>query len=192
VLDVTDPTRPWQVGAYHALDIAQAVAVSDGYAITTGSYSEGDQRKGIMRLIDVTDPTRPDPVSSIELPEHTLSSVVIAGEQAYVALADCYYFTCSGSLQTIDISDPAQPRLVGSLGVPGGALGLTMADGYVYLAAGDMGMWVIDVSDPAQARIAGSFNTPGRAYGVAVAGDLAYVADGQGGLLTLRVGIAGS
>ena len=64
------------------------------------------------------------------------------------------------------------------------------ADGsgrYVFLAAGDEGVWVADASDPAQPHLIGLANTPGRARGLAVVGDLAYVGDGDGGLLVLHV-----
>jgi len=169
------------------------VVVADGYAYATGSYSEGDQRKGILHVIDVADPTRPDRIGSVELPEHSSSNVALAGDHAYVALEDCYYHTCSGTLLVIDVSDPAQPRLVSSLDVPGGASGVTVADDgdrsgrYVYLAAGVAGVWVVNVSDAASPRLAGLANTPGRAQGVAFADDLVYVADGEGGFLVLRV-----
>jgi len=167
--------------------------ITIGYAYATGSYSEGDQRKGILYVIDVADPTRPGKVASVELPDHTSSNVTLAGDYAYVALADCYYFTCSGSLQMIDISHPAQPRLASSLDVPGGVFAVTVADDgdgsgrYGYLAAGEVGVWVVDASDPAQPHLVGLENTPGRARGIAVVDDLIYVGDGKGGFLILRV-----
>ncbi len=193
-LDIADTVDPYPIGAYTPpTGSIRDVAVADGYAYATGSTSEGDQRKGILYVIDVADPTRPSKVASVELPDHSSSSVTLAGDYVYVALVDCYYFTCSGSLQVIDISDPPQSRLVSALDVPGGAFAATMtsdADSsgrYVYLAAGDVGVWVADASDPAQPHLVGLANTPGRARGIAVVGDLAYVGDDHGGLLILRV-----
>jgi hypothetical protein len=58
---------------------------------------------------------------------------------------------------------------------------------YVYLAAGEVGVWVVNVSDPAHPHLAGLVNTPGRAQSLAAVDDLAYVADGDGGFLVLRV-----
>jgi hypothetical protein len=193
-LDIADPVDPYPVGAYTPpAGSIRDVAVSDGHAYATGSTSEGDQRKGILYVIDVADPTRPSKVASVELPDHSSSSVTLAGDYVYVALVDCYYFTCSGSLQVIDISDPTQSRLVSSLDVPGGAFAVTMTSDanssgrYVYLAAGDVGVWVADASDPAQPHLVGLANTPGRARSIAVMGDLAYVGDEHGGLLILHV-----
>jgi hypothetical protein len=133
----------------------------------------------------------PEEVASVELPEHSLSSVAVTGDYVYVTLADCIYFTCSVSLQVIDVTNPAQPRRVGSLDVPGGAFAVTVTnDGdssgrYGYLAAGDVGVWVVDASDPAQPHLIGPANTPGRARGIVVLDDLAYVGDDKGGLLNL-------
>jgi hypothetical protein len=169
------------------------VSLADGYAYATGSTSEGDERKGILYVIDVADPTAPGQVGSVELPDHTWSNVALAGDHAYVTLADCQYFTCSGSLQVIDISEPTQSRLVSSLDVPGGAFAVTVtddADGsgrYGYMAAGDEGVWVVDLSDPAQPHLVGRADTPGRARGIVVVDDLAYVGDDHGGLLILHV-----
>jgi hypothetical protein len=193
-LDIADPADPYPVGAYTPpTGSIRDVVVADGYAHATGSTSEGDQRKGILYVIDVADPTRPSKIASVELPDHSSSSVTLAGDHVYVALVDCYYFTCSGSLQVIDISDPTQSRLVNSLDVPGGAFAVTMTNDadssgrYVFLAAGDEGVWVADTSDPAQPHLIGLANTPGRARSIAVVGDLAYVGDDHGGLLILHV-----
>jgi hypothetical protein len=119
--------------------------------------------------------------------------VAVAGDAVYVALADCYYFDCSGSLQTFDVADPSQPRQVGSLDIPGGGFDVTVVDGdvrggrFAYLAAGEAGVWAVDVSDPAQPQLAGQANTPGDARTIAVVGDLVYVGDGKGGLLVLHI-----
>jgi len=192
-LDIADPVDPYPIGAYTPpTGSIRDVAVADGYAYATGSTSEGDQRKGILYVIDVADPTRPSKIASVELPDHSSSSVTLVSDYVYIALVDCYYFTCSGSLQVIDISDPPQSRLVSALDIPGGAFAVTMtsdadsSDRYVYLAAGDVGVWVADASDPAQPHLIGLANTPGRARSIAVVGDLAYVGDGNGGLLILQ------
>jgi hypothetical protein len=174
------------------------VSLSPDTAYATGSTAEGDERPGILYVIDVADATRPGQVASIELPQHTSSNVTVAGDHAYVILADCQYFTCSGSLQLIDVPDPTRPRLVSSLDIPGGAFSLTIVDDagsgrrYGYLAAGDEGVMVVDVSDPAQPQLVGQADTPGRARGIVVVDGLVYVGDGRGGFLVLRAVGAGS
>jgi hypothetical protein len=192
VLDVADPSDPRLIGSYTPPDSVQAVAVTGDYAFVIGNYSTGSQRKGLF-VIDVADPTRPERVGSVELSEHTSSNVVVANDYAYVALIDCYYFVCSGSLQIVDVSDSARPYLMSSLNIPGGASDVTVADDgnhsnrYIYLAAGEVGVWVADVSDPAQPRLVGLSNTPGHASGIAVVDDLVYVADDDGGFLVLHI-----
>jgi hypothetical protein len=168
------------------------VSPADGTVYATGSYTEGDQRRGGLYVIDVADAERLVLVASIELPEHTSSNVTLAGNYAYVTLAECQYFTCSGSLQVIDVSDPTQPRLASSRDVPGGAFALTVTDDgeggrYGYLAAGEAGVWVVDLSDPGQPGLVWLADTPRRARGIAVRDDLVYVGDDQGGLLILQV-----
>jgi hypothetical protein len=169
------------------------VAVAGDYAYTTGGFFGQNSRAGVLYVIDAADPNHPEEIASIDLPEHSLSSVEVAGDAVYVALADCYYFDCSGSLQVFENTDPSQPRQVGSLDIPGGGFDVTVVDDDVhgdrlaYLAAGDAGVWVVDVSDPAQPQLAGLANTPGNARTIAVVGNLVYVGDGKGGFLVLRV-----
>jgi hypothetical protein len=192
VLDTADPSHPRIIGSYVPSGSVQAVAVPDDGNHHVYIISR-EELKGILHVIDIADSTHPEEIGSVELSKHSLSNVMILGNYAYVALTDCYYFTCQGGLHAVDISDPAQPRMMSSLDIPGGAFSVAMVDGgdnsshQAYLAAGEVGVWVVNVSDPAHPHLAGLANTPGRAQSITVVGDLVYVADDNGGFLSLRV-----
>jgi hypothetical protein len=202
-LDITDPVHPHPVGAYTPpAGAIRGVAVARRYAYAWGT-TEGRQGKEVMYVIDLADPTRPDLVASVELPDQTSSDVpleawssdvALAGDYAYVtmAISDFGYRRSSGSLHVIDVSDPTQPWLVSSLDVPDEVFAMVVSDGaagggrYGYLAAKNEGLWVVDVSDPIQPQLVGLADTPDCARDITVVDDLVYVADGDGGLLILR------
>ena len=64
-----------------------------------------------------------------------------------------------GGLQVIDISTPTAPVIVGSVDTPGYAVGVSVANGYAYVAAGRSGLQVIDISTPTAPVIVGSVDT---------------------------------
>ncbi|HXK55931.1 MAG TPA: hypothetical protein PLZ16_04740, partial [Gammaproteobacteria bacterium] len=89
----------------------------------------------------------------------------------------------------IDIGTPTSPVIVGSVDTPGNTYGVTVVDGYAYVADGSSGLQVIDIGTPTSPVIVGSVYTPGYTDGVAVADGYAYVADGEGGLQIISAAI---
>ena len=65
----------------------------------------------------------------------------------------------------------------GQRGYPGYAYGVSIANGYAYVADDASGLQVIDISTPTAPVIVGSVDTPGMRMGVSVANGYAYVAD---------------
>ncbi|HVP56892.1 MAG TPA: hypothetical protein VMU02_02250, partial [bacterium] len=81
-------------------------------------------------------------------------------------------------------------RLIGSLG-PGGeatgkALGVSVADGFAYVAAGPS-IWIVDVSSPASPRLVSTVAARDSAQDICVAGGFAFVADSDSGLTVIDV-----
>ena len=65
--------------------------------------------------------------------------------------------------------------------------GVSVANGYAYVADDCNGLQVIDISTPTAPVIVGSVETQGDAYGVSVANGYAYVADYDNGLQVIDI-----
>ena len=104
ILDVTDPTRPVEVGKTAPIsELAKCVAVASGYAYV------GDG--GGLQLMDVSDRADPAKVGFYDAPA-SVSDVAVLGSLAYVAA------TTSG-LRVVNILNPRQPSEVGFYDTPG-------------------------------------------------------------------------
>jgi murein DD-endopeptidase MepM/ murein hydrolase activator NlpD len=82
----------------------------------------------------------------------------------------------------VDVSSPTGPTEVGSFDTADDAWGVTVSEGYAYVAAEAAGLYVLDVSDPANPYEVGQLDTPGSALNARVRDGYAYVADYSGGL----------
>ena len=111
VIDISDPSDPYEVGFCDTPGCAQEVYVSGSYAYVAD---------GILRVIDISDPSEPREVGSCDTPA---GGVYVSGEYAYVV----------GSLafSVIDISDPVNPSEVAS--IPGGEV-FHVVGNYAYVA----------------------------------------------------------
>lgn len=145
------------------------VALQGGYAYLADSA-------GTLRIVDVHDPQRPQPVAAQPLPQ-PLSALYVEPGRAYLV---------SGKqLDILDISQPQAPQRIAGFTLPGEAIAVQVAEGYAYLALPDAGLKVLDVRDPHGVREAGSFR--GEARDVAVVQGRAYLANGATGLTILDV-----
>jgi hypothetical protein len=149
------------------------VAIAGDYAYVA-DFAEG------LLVIDVTDPSNPFEVGSVDTP-FLGWSVAVSGGFAYVVE---YYF----GLRVIDVSDPSTPFVVGSFEAPfpSVAIDVAVTGSYAYLAALGGGVRVIDVGDPSSPMEVGLAYTPDIANGVAVAAGHVYVTDERAGLFVFR------
>jgi hypothetical protein len=97
-------------------------------------------------VIDVSDPTNPTIVGSVDTPGYA-RGVYVLGNYAYVA-------DDASGLQVIDVSNPTNPTIVGSVYTPDSAWGVYVLGNYAYVANmvnyGSSRLQVIDISDPAR------------------------------------------
>jgi len=190
-LDVTDPTDPVPVDyAQRGLTTALDVAVAGDYAYVAGGEAG-------LAVVDVSEPTAPHVVASIDLQGYAWA-VTIAGDILAVAGADDQ---ATGSLSLFVISDPKAPRQIGQYtggGTMGdvaiaGTPGSGAAPAYAFLADTEWGLSILDISDPAHPVEVWSPVTDEHALGVTLAGDptngsrpaYAYVGDGASGGLRI-------
>jgi hypothetical protein len=175
IVDIEDPPAPRPVGLFSAPDaILWGVAVEGDRAYVTESHG--------LLVIDVSDPTAPVLLASLDLPGET-RDVGLYGGHAFVVDA---FGTgeLPGRMHVVDVSEPADPRLVTTLVVPtNGHLTMT---GNVAVVAG-WGVDAFDVSDPSAPReVGGRGGPPSTADAVATSGHL-YSAIGSGGLFSLAM-----
>jgi len=183
VIDVSDPTRPQEIGSFEVPGAARGVAISQQWAyIAEQQDLSSPFSKGRLRVIDLSDPRRPQQVAAINTPE-TAWSVTVAGNVAYVA-------HLMEGLRIIDVNDPTQPQELAVVQFSprdsnGGAFGIEVESGIAYVA--NAPIRAIDVSDPKNPQQIGSVSSPLTPYVLAVVGDKLYAAAGFSGLLTYRV-----
>jgi hypothetical protein len=192
VLDVGDPANPLELGRLDVPGDLWNVAAMDQaervYLLAVGGNYENDQRRGVLRAIDATDPANLREVGTLSLLDEAWG-VTVAGGIAYVVAAGCSYQECAGSLSLVDVSQPETPHLVSAMDVAGGALGLTVVRDMAYLAAGESGVLLVDVSNPENLELVAQVDTPGSARQVVldpVIPGVRYVADGAAGLIILQ------
>lgn len=170
-----------------------------------------------LSVLDVTDPTRPDRVHVLELPDDppglwTLQ-VQVADGLMVTAVEDppetvtTQDWSGEGGIQIFDVGDPAAPRQLGRWRSGGRGTHRNYYAGgrYVYTAANVPGLYanalvIVDIGDPSAPKEVGRFSLPeqdlangrpGRHYSLhgpaEVHGDRAYLPYGHGGLVILDV-----
>ena len=178
VLDVTNPAVPVQVGVYDATFGVDGLDLFGDYAYLTGAVNE---------IVDISDPTSIEPVSTIESPYGI--DVVVGNSRAYLV-------TWPGIL-AIDVTSPTVPTEVGYylFDFPYSPYALGLGDGYAYVADNNYACYcqatfgvfsLVDPSMPVQVGNTVTFlvddPTIDPAGGMAVDGDYAYLPNGSLGL----------
>jgi hypothetical protein len=172
IIDVTNPSQPFQRGLFDTPGVAFNVAVVGSLAYVA-DFDAG------LRIIDVTNPSQPFQRGFFDTPGFAID-VTVMGGLAYVADEE-------SGLRIIDVTNPARPVERGFFDTPGDASGVAVIGTLAYVADDESGLRVIDVSNPSQPVERGFFDTPDRALGVAAVGTLAFVADGASGVFILRI-----
>ena len=171
VVDMRDPMHPREVGCTYTTNTVVDMALTGHTGVILGN-------SGHLQWIDLTHPTVPATVASIQL----------AGRPNAVAAADDYVYVAGAEgLRIIAIDAAGGVGEVGGYATPGPVNDVVAAGGYVYLALLDQGVQVLDLADPGHPVAVAGFDTPDQARRLAVAGDTLYVADHAGGLFILRL-----
>lgn len=170
VFDVSNPTRPVEIGAYGA---GGAVNVQQGFAYQAG-YADG------LRVLDVRHLATP-----------TLAGRFINGPAMdFAPLANYGLLTGDFSLRTVDLTDPARLRLASTVATTTPTNRVAVSGAYAYVTQRSIfdrnlnssaggGLAVFDVSNPLAPVQIGYFATP-NGYGlgpVAVTGRYVYAVD---------------
>lgn len=172
IFNIADPTNPALIGEYRVPDAVAHVAVEDGLACIAG-YDAG------FWLLDVSDPTRPEALSFVEMADAERGDAEFWNGHLY--------YTGGGLLQVFDAADPKAPALVGTL-AGFGAREVEIRGGLAHATNG-RGVKIADVSDPLDPVLLGA-STGGEHFGdsgLALADDYAYVGTGSDGPLIVDI-----
>jgi len=159
ILDISDPTGPVEVGAYHHTprftnEYPMDIFVVDGHAYV--AYDMGG-----LWIVDVSDPTSPREVG------HYRVGDLLTGVQA----SRGYAFVANGGygLRIVDVSDPASPEEVGYYYLEFGfwpidwvgrtenrAVSIALSGDHICVAYGDNGFYIFRPIVPTGVREAGA------------------------------------
>jgi hypothetical protein len=203
IVNISNPLAPSVVGTVHsnstttpfpdALFGAYAVAVSGNYAfvasqgLLSGQPTSPDTSAGSFTVIDLTSPSSPTIVASIDNASLTgalagglnhATGVSISGSYAYVT---AFY---GQRVTAINIATPTSPSVVASLRDPVNLAApndVTTQGNYAYVAnqvnTGGMEFSIVNISNPFAPAFVGSVTDPTLvgAYRVRIHGNLVYV-----------------
>lgn len=172
VVDVSDPSRPVEIGSNSTRGYAQSVAVSGNVAYVA---NRGDG----LTMLQVSDPMRPVEVGHIDT-SGSAQAVALRGQLAIVA-------DQRGGLQLIDVSKPSAPSLVKNVETSGFAQSVWVDGTLAYVAAGDAGLEIVDLAAPSAAASVARLSLQGEANDVVVSNGVAFVAAGYRGVRIVDV-----
>lgn len=179
VIDIARPAEPKTVTAWNAPGRVQKVVLADHYAFVVHSPSVESWNSatgppdGGVQIVDITDPTQPEPRGVYRTPD-LAEDVALIGDTAYVA-------DWSG-LRIVDISEIDNPREISSIDQGMGfikAIGDRLFGSWGGCSIRGWcsgGFWMADAAVPTQPSEIGTVKAddlPG--YDVAISGDSAYV-----------------
>jgi len=156
-----------QVGSVGVGNSPSFIAVSGKTAYVVDALDD------TLKVIDITDPTTPAVISSIDLTTQSPVGIAVAGRYVYIV------YSVSADLEVFDVSNPKLPVKIGDV-TPGGALrSVTVSGKYVYTISSDNKLKVIDVSVPSLPVTVGnvSITSGGGLAHVYVSGRYVYVVD---------------
>ncbi len=173
IFDVANPGTPIQVGYYYNVlgSLVTGIYIEGAYAfVARNSGSLFCMFDWCMfEILNISDPSAPELVSSLDIPGEGPFDVFVAGDNAYLA-------NLAPNLAIVEITDLSEPAIVGSYGTEV-ATSVFVARHYAYLADWDLGVYVVDIADPANPILVTIYDTPHAAADIMVVGDYVYVAD---------------
>ncbi|MGA1842533.1 MAG: LVIVD repeat-containing protein [bacterium] len=117
-----------KAGEYDTPGEARSVNVVGKYAYV------GDGDTGLL-IIDISDPSKPDLVSSFDTPGYACD-VAIDGDYAYIA-------DCKMGIQIVDIKNSSMLKGITNYKTNGYACGILYKDGYPYVADSEKGLQIL-------------------------------------------------
>ncbi len=137
----------------------------------------------VVRILDITDPASPTPVSDAVRPQGVVVALV------WDVNARRLYLSASGaSLEIWDVASASDPRFLGRCSASGDGRNVAFAGQYAYVVDSDTGLRVVNVADPSHPALVGSWLLASeRVRGLAVSGQFAYAACDDAGRAVIDI-----
>jgi hypothetical protein len=154
-VNVADPTHPVLLGTAFVFNTPEDMVVRD-----TLLYIAENSR---LEIFSIANPRSPRLVGSLGLTSG-VSGLCVSGGMAYIA---------GSSVFIVNITDPVHPSMEGQYNCD--AVGVSVVDTILYVAAWHQGLRIVCVADPTNPREIAVCPIEGRAWDVVVANGTAYV-----------------
>jgi hypothetical protein len=189
VVNVSDPTKPVEVGALDTGGGVVDVAIAGGQAYLANPAIG-------LQVVDISEPTRLQAADSVRptvllSPPLPIWNIALPTDQAdtsyvYSAAGTCVSFEpglCPGMLYVTDVANPAAPQTFSLKESPHLSTNIAVSHQHAYLLT-MYGLQVLDVSNPAHPQTE-TFYPSYSSKDISVAGDTLYLAALDGGLQIL-------
>ncbi|MFO7650730.1 MAG: T9SS type A sorting domain-containing protein [bacterium] len=174
VLDLSSPASPQWIGdldtTHNDLTIEAAVALD--------SFAFIGWRRPYLRVVNVTDPTRPLMAAGCN---------VVAAPKALALRDSLLYLAADGVFDIVNVARPRQPQVVGTVNLPDRTRNMFLRDTLAYVAQGYSGLKILSVAQPSSPREVGTYASVRSTHGVWVEDTLAYIAEFDSGLTVVSV-----
>ena len=160
VLNVADPAQP-ELLSFLEFAEPKHVEIVGPTAYVCAWYS--------LELVDLTDPSVPTILGSVELPSWP-QQVEIIDDLAYV-------ITSTNGLYVISIEEPIAPAVVGNLPIDGYGVTLDVQDDIAYIGAD--GLWIISIADPTNPQKLGVLDGDNLSRLVLADNDIVFYTEGS-------------
>ena len=180
ILDLSNPIQPAQLGSYMTTSPVTGFSV-EGDQVYLGT-TDGDHGDASFRILDVSNPTRPEQLYV----DHTLDTDTLSvdGDRAYV------FSDRENQLSILDVSQPASPKETANFSeilTPFGAKRLKSANRRLYVLR--YGLTIYDMGDPSAPEILGKLEYPNWEWGpdIEIVDDYVYMTGDERGLYVVDV-----
>jgi hypothetical protein len=181
---VVDITNPASMAVVSTTPVTGFIQIGQSGIRVQGQYvylvsSTGTASTNLLQIYDVSNPSAPAFVGSVQVPLYGLG-LWVSGEYAYaISFGDA---SSISTLDVVDVSNPASPTIVGSTDT--GTAGVNVADikvfgKYAYVAGqsgGQSEILVFDISNPATPHLLSSLPVGHSPQGLDVEGSYWYQA----------------
>lgn len=166
VIDISDPVNR-TIAVRFLMDECQALDIS-------GSFAYMARRDGGLCIVDISNPSAPFLVSTLEI-EGRAANITVADDIAFISLAD-------DGVYLVNIANPAAPYQLSRFGTVSDPRKVAVSGHYAYIAQNDYGLQVIDFLIPTSPSLVGSFEGVGSPGGtdyrdIIIYGSYAFIAD---------------
>lgn len=170
VLDVSDPSNPFEIGSLPGLP---------GYLwdlTASGNYVYTAEENGVS-IIDISNPSSPNLAGRFDNVSFGKSlGIAVKDNYAYVGI-DSSFFPSTGYLLVLDVSNPSDPQLAGSLYFNGDGqiYSVDIQGDYAYLTTSWSWAPVVDISDPFNPVRVADITGSSWNYNIKASGNLAFI-----------------